>query len=174
MIPSAPSGPTSPETDPDPAKTTYCTVAYPGKKLVQYALMIDAGSTGSRIHVYKFNYCQASPMLEYEVFEQTRPGLSSFKDSPAEAAGSLNSLMDIAVKVVPESLQKCTPVAVKATAGLRLLGSKQSDAILKEVKHHLEGDYPFPLVPDDPVVIMDGKDEGSSRYLFVVGPFSHS
>ena len=160
VIPGIPDGPTSPETDPDPTKTTYCTVPFKGKKLVQYALMIDAGSTGSRIHVYKFNYCSVSPMLEYEVFMQVRPGLSSFKDSPAFAAGSLNPLMDEAVRVVPESLRKCTPLAVKATAGLRMLGVEQSDAILKEVEHHLKGDFPFPLVSKDAVVIMDGKDEG--------------
>jgi guanosine-diphosphatase len=122
--------------------------------------MIDAGSTGSRIHVYKFNYCSPSPMLEYEVFSQTRPGLSSFKNDPKEAAGSLNVLMAEAMRVVPESLRSCTPLAVKATAGLRLLGKKQSQAILKEVEHHLGSDFPFPLIPTDPVVIMDGKDEG--------------
>lgn len=168
---SPPSGPTSPEDDPNPSSTTYCTEAYPGKKLVQYALMIDAGSTGSRIHVYKFNYCHASPMLEYEVFAQTRPGLSSFKTSPKEAAGSLNDLMAEAMRVVPESLRSCTPLAVKATAGLRLLGKKQSKAILKEVEHHLKHDFPFPLVETDPVVIMDGKDEGDFPSSIPPSPF---
>lgn len=166
-----PKGPDSFEHDDDPTRTTYCVKPFdPTKKLVQYALVIDAGSTGSRIHAYKFNYCNAAPMLEYETFKMTRPGLSSFKDSPSKAAGSLNELLDEALRVVPETLRKCTPIAVKATAGLRLLGEKESNAILKEVEHHIRNDYPFPLIEKEPVVVMDGKDEGWSYIVILVVP----
>jgi guanosine-diphosphatase len=127
--------------------------------------MIDAGSTGSRIHIYKFNNCGSSPTYEYEVFKMTQPGLSSFKGRPAAAAESLDVLMDEAVKVVPESLRKCTPVAVKATAGLRLLGPEQSAEILEAVERRLHDNYPFPLQEKDGVVIMDGKDEGVYAWI---------
>ncbi|TFY74501.1 hypothetical protein EWM64_g9511, partial [Hericium alpestre] len=71
--------PSSPESDPDPLKTVHCTSPYkPDAPLVQYALMIDAGSTGSRIHIYKFHNCGPSPTYEYEVFRKARPGLSAF------------------------------------------------------------------------------------------------
>ncbi|KAJ2310346.1 Guanosine-diphosphatase, partial [Coemansia sp. RSA 2704] len=144
----------------------HCDRPHLGKPLVQYVLMLDAGSTGSRIHVYKFNYCKSQPELEGEVFEQIKPGLSSFKEDARGAAASLDSLMDVAMKHVPESLRGCTPVAVKATAGLRMLGSEQSSKILAAVEDHLRRDYPFTLV-ENPVEIMDGKDEGIYAWITV-------
>lgn len=52
--------------------------------------MIDAGSTGSRIRVYNFHSCLASPTFKDEVSLQTYPGLSSFAKEPLEAAKSLD------------------------------------------------------------------------------------
>jgi guanosine-diphosphatase len=153
-------GPTSFETDSNPSSTTFCSVSHnPDKPLVQYALTIDAGSTGSRIHVYKFHNCHAMPSLEYETFKMN-PGLSAFARDPTAAAASLDSLLDEAKRVVPEDMWHCSPVEVKATAGLRLLGAKESEAILDEVRNRLETNYPFVVGSERSVEIMDGKDEG--------------
>ncbi|KAJ3829725.1 nucleoside phosphatase family-domain-containing protein [Lentinula raphanica] len=158
--------PASFEEDPDPSKTTHCSTPYAEHlPLVQYALMIDAGSTGSRIHVYKFNNCGSSPSYEYEVFKQRQPGLSKFAGQPVEAAESLDVLLDEAVRVVPSSLRACTPVAVKATAGLRLLPGSQSKDILDAVAKRIHEKYPFQLHEPDGVVIMDGKDEGVYAWI---------
>ncbi|GAM90663.1 hypothetical protein ANO11243_087080 [Dothideomycetidae sp. 11243] len=142
------------------------------KPLVQFALMVDAGSTGSRIHVYRFNNCGATPELEKEWFEQTAKrkggsGLSAYPDDPEEAAKSLDVLLDVALQNVPKSVQGCTPIAVKATAGLRKLGSEKSDAILKAVRHRLETAYPFPVISAEKggVEVMDGKDEGVYAWI---------
>jgi hypothetical protein len=154
-------GPTSFETDSDPSSTTFCSESHNSEKpLVQYALTIDAGSTGSRIHVYKFNNCHAMPSLEYETFKMTNPGLSAYARDPTAAAASLDSLLDEAKRVVPENMWNCSPVEVKATAGLRLLGAKESEAILDEVRNRLETNYPFVVGSERSVEIMDGKDEG--------------
>jgi guanosine-diphosphatase len=127
--------------------------------------MIDAGSTGSRIHIYKFNNCGSSPSYEYEVFKQRQPGLSGYADAPHEAAKSLDILFDEALRVVPLSMRACTPVAVKATAGLRLLPGSQSKDILDAVTHRINSKYPFALHEPDGVVIMDGKDEGVYAWI---------
>ena len=95
----------------------------------------------------------------------TQPGLSKFADRPEEAAKSLDVLLAEAVKVVPSSLQSCTPVVVKATAGLRLLKPSQSNGILNAVKKHLKTKYPFPLDETNGVAIMDGKDEGVYAWI---------
>ncbi|KAJ1893927.1 Guanosine-diphosphatase, partial [Kickxella alabastrina] len=97
-------------------QSVHCDVPHQGRPLVQYVLMVDAGSTGSRIHVYKFNYCKDHPELEDEIFKQLKPGLSSFGDNAKGAADSLDGLMEAAMKGVPEQLHGCTPIAVKATA----------------------------------------------------------
>lgn len=134
--------------------------------------MIDAGSTGSRIHVYKFNNCGPAPELEDELFKTTPKmdggsGLSAYGNDPEAAAKSLDTLMDAAVAKVPVAYQGCSPIAVKATAGLRNLGPEKSDAILRAVRSRLENSYPFPLVSDDKggVEVMDGKDEGVYAWI---------
>ncbi|EWC48555.1 putative guanosine-diphosphatase [Drechslerella stenobrocha 248] len=131
----------------------------------RYVLMIDAGSSGSRIHVYRFNTCTSTPELEHEDFEMIKGGLSSYGDSPEQAAQSLDVLMDVAVKNVPDNYKSCTPVAVKATAGLRLLGEGKSDAILAAVRKRLETRYPFPVVEGSGVSVMDGSDEGVYAWI---------
>lgn len=134
--------------------------------------MIDAGSTGSRIHVYRFNNCGSTPELENEVFEQTQvkeggSGLSSYREDAEGAARSLDPLLDVALKSVPEEYRSCSPLAVKATAGLRLLGPEMSDKILEAVRYRLETVYPFPVVSREKggVQIMDGSDEGVYAWI---------
>ncbi|KAF7299581.1 hypothetical protein HMN09_00963400 [Mycena chlorophos] len=154
--------PTSFDADADPTTTTYCKKPHSSAEhLVQFGLMLDAGSTGSRIHIYKFNNCGPQPAYEYEVFKMTEPGngLSSFAGRPKAAAASLDILMKEAMRVVPPSLRKCTPVAVRATAGLRLLPGSQSADILEAVTNHLRDNYPFALPTTEAVTIMDGADE---------------
>src|SRR5204862_416348 len=89
------------------------------------------------------------------------------KEDADGAAKSLDPLMDVALKTVPKSYQSCSPVAVKATAGLRLLGEDMSDKILEAVRHRLETKYPFPVVSKEKggVQVMDGKDEGVYAWI---------
>ncbi|GAA5805566.1 hypothetical protein HPULCUR_011085 [Helicostylum pulchrum] len=140
----------------------HCSVAYPGKPIIQYAIMIDAGSSGSRVHIYKFNHCKQYPELENEVFKMISPGLSSY--APQDAADSLHDLLQLAVESVPKDMHHCTPIAVKATAGLRLLGTDKSRDILNAVRKTIEEQYPFPV---NSIEIMEGTDEGVYAWITV-------
>lgn len=167
----------------DPSLTNRCSSAMPvydaqgnRRPLVQYAIMMDAGSTGSRIHVYKFNYCKASPELEFEHFDHIEPGLSSYGANSNAAAQSLRPLLDKALEIIPSSLHRCTPVQLKATAGLRLLGPEHSTAIIDAVRTMLADSYPFPIadginnqgmLTSNGVEIMDGRDEGVFAWITV-------
>ncbi|CAI7805025.1 unnamed protein product [Closterium sp. NIES-53] len=133
----------------------------------KYAVIIDAGSTGSRIHVYQFN-----PKLELmeigddlELFVALKPGLSSFRENAKGAADSLRPLIDKALTVVPEEVRSTTPIRVGATAGLRLLPGDLADNILQAVREMLK-EYPFTFAADS-VKILDGADEGSFAWVTV-------
>ncbi|KAG0324214.1 Guanosine-diphosphatase [Podila humilis] len=152
---------------PSDITSDHCTVAHPGRPLIQYVLMVDAGSSGSRIHAYKFNYCQATAELESEMFEHVEPGLSSYGDNPEEAAKSIDKLMDRAMATIPPFLHARTPIAVKATAGLRMLGHEKSEQVLAAVQHRMETNYPFPIIEKDGVVVMDGSEEGVYAWVTV-------
>jgi Golgi nucleoside diphosphatase len=73
---------------------------------VRFAVVLDAGSTGSRVHVFKFKQHPTEGLkLISDTFEQLKPGLSSFPDDPAGAVDSLKPLLEIAIKTVPKDLQ---------------------------------------------------------------------
>ena len=150
-----------------------CSKSYTSSKpLIQYALMIDAGSTGSRIHVYRFNNCGPTPELEHETFKMTEKrkggaGLSAYKDHPEAAAQSLDPLLETALEAVPDEYKSCSPLAVKATAGLRMVGEEKATAILEAVRTRLETKYPFPVVSReaDGVVVLEGKYEAVYAWI---------
>lgn len=131
---------------------------------LKYAVMIDAGSAGSRLHVYQFQQCKRHDpvvLLDEALFVQTIPGLSAYGEEPEKAADSLEPLLRQSLRTIPRKLHKQTPIAVKATAGLRLLGESQGERILDSVYRRLKKKYPFRIVGGQAgVSIMDGRDEG--------------
>ncbi|EDO16326.1 hypothetical protein Kpol_1059p16 [Vanderwaltozyma polyspora DSM 70294] len=131
----------------------------------QFVVMIDAGSSGSRVHVYEFDVCSQPPTLVRETFEKVQPGLSKYEDNPTAGAKSLDVLLEKALEVIPEKSMRCSPVAVKATAGLRKLGEESAHKILSAVRAHLEDNYPFPIVEDEGVSIMSGEQEGVYAWI---------
>uniref|UniRef100_A0A3Q0RKI5 nucleoside diphosphate phosphatase n=1 Tax=Amphilophus citrinellus TaxID=61819 RepID=A0A3Q0RKI5_AMPCI len=105
---------------------------------VFYGIMFDAGSTGTRIHIYKFiqkDPGKCLPVLVNEMYHAVKPGLSSYKDDPEEGGNTIRQLLKIAKKTVPEDDWRRTPVVLKATAGLRLLPEDKARALLREVRH---------------------------------------
>lgn len=98
-------------------------------------MLIDAGSTGTRIHVLRCAarlglHPAAPPSIEmlWPHLHQA-PGLSAY-GNPADAAASLRPLLEFAYRAVPEALHARTPVHLLATAGLRLLPPEAATAIL--------------------------------------------
>ncbi|KAG0460847.1 hypothetical protein HPP92_021144 [Vanilla planifolia] len=133
-----------------------------------YAVIFDAGSSGSRVHVYCFDgNLDLIPIgQEIELFLQKKPGLSSYAKDPKEAANSLTSLLEKAESVVPAELRAKTPVRVGATAGLRQLGAETSEQILQAVRDLLNERSSLNSKPDW-VTVLDGTQEGAFQWVTI-------
>ncbi|KAJ1433198.1 Nucleoside phosphatase GDA1/CD39 [Sesbania bispinosa] len=134
--------------------------------ITSYAVIFDAGSTGSRVHVFHFD--QNLDLLhigeDVEFYDKIKPGLSAYADNPEEAAESLIPLLEKAESVVPVDMHPKTPLRLGATAGLRLLDGNASELILQAVRDMFSNRSTLNVQPDA-VAIIDGTQEGS--YLWV-------
>uniref|UniRef100_A0A1A9Z9D0 nucleoside diphosphate phosphatase n=1 Tax=Glossina pallidipes TaxID=7398 RepID=A0A1A9Z9D0_GLOPL len=143
----------------------------------QYAVIVDAGSTGSRVLAYKFNrsFIDNKLVLAEELFKERKPGLSSFADNPEKAALSIKLLLDEAKAFIPKEKWSSTPLLLKATAGLRLLPHSKAENLLNVVRDLFTKSV-F-SVDIDAVEIMDGTDEGIFSWFtvnFLLGRLSKS
>ena len=87
-----------------------------------YALVIDAGSTGSRGFVFEFGLDQHGGRLVASMKgKKVTPGLSSFVDHPADAIEYLMPTFLDAAQIIPKNRHMSTNVYIKGTAGMRLL-----------------------------------------------------
>ena len=113
-----------------------------------YGLTIDAGSTGTRIYVYKWPAWQTGnrdfiePTFDPGWVHHVSPGVNSYIDRPSDAGASLAPLLDFAVKTlknqsVLESQFSRFHIYLKATAGMRLLSSMQRDQIIRSLRQTL-------------------------------------
>ncbi|KAJ4851303.1 Apyrase 2 [Turnera subulata] len=133
-----------------------------------FAVIFDAGSSGSRVHVFCFDHnLDLVPIgKDLELFLQIQPGLSAYAKDPSAAAFSLSSLLDKAEAAVPRELRSKTPVRVGATAGLRALGADASDRILQAVRDFLR-DRSTLKSEADAVTVLDGSQEGSYQWVTI-------
>ncbi|XP_058540661.1 ectonucleoside triphosphate diphosphohydrolase 6 isoform X2 [Neofelis nebulosa] len=133
---------------------------------VFYGIMFDAGSTGTRVHIFQFaRQPGETPTLTHETFKALKPGLSAYADDVEKSTSGIQELLDVAKKDVPFDFWKATPLVLKATAGLRLLPGEKAQKLLQKVKEVFKAS-PF-LVGDDCVSIMNGTDEGVSAWITV-------
>jgi apyrase len=139
----------------------------------RYGLMIDAGSSGTRLYVYLWlnRTGPAVPALQIPgaVYSaKIVPGIGSFVSNASAAGTSLLPLLAFARQQVPSELYNSTPIFLKATAGMRELNNSNPVAaglIMKSVNTTLSASG-FLFGPDSARII-PGTEEAISTWLTV-------
>ncbi|RWS11914.1 ectonucleoside triphosphate diphosphohydrolase 5-like protein, partial [Dinothrombium tinctorium] len=152
--------------------TQHVTIIEPIKvnKSRRHAIVFDAGSTGTRIHVFEFSEGHSLPsdlLLETEHFNQVKPGLSSYNAKPYQAVLSLIPLLKVANLVIPKQERHQTPILLKATAGLRLLKMHEANSIITTVDDFLRRLQPSYKFEENAISILDGESEGIYAWLTI-------
>jgi len=141
---------------------------------IDQVLVFDAGSSGTRIHV--FNIAPAGdptkahvPRIDLSVRpEQTykvKPGLSSFaerEDLPG-VQKNIEELVKFADNFVPKDRRATTPTLLKATAGLRSVPQFKAQAVLQRIRETLSATG-YRVEPEW-VDIIKGKEEGGLAWV---------
>ena len=140
----------------------------------EYAILFDAGSSGTRMEIYRFlasgRTMKPSDILELNPSSaKVKPGLSSLADDPSRVEEYMTPLLESAKNTIPEDKQSSTPIFLLATAGMRLLPEDQADAILNEVRKLFndKDKCPFMFQNDNDARIITGQAEGIYSWVTV-------
>ncbi|KAG6485959.1 hypothetical protein ZIOFF_054526 [Zingiber officinale] len=133
----------------------------------KYSIVVDGGSTGSRIHVFAYRSGWGSlPALDTGLSASMKvsPGLSSYSSNPDTAGKSLAELLEFAKVKVPPEVWEDTEVRLMATAGLRLLDASVVNRILESCRKVLRSSaFRF---QDDWASVISGRYDCSDEGIY--------
>ncbi|KAJ3269579.1 Golgi apyrase [Terramyces sp. JEL0728] len=106
----------------------------------RYCVVIDAGSSGSRVYVYTWDSPSSASKSVIGIakpsggaFEKKiKPGISSLAHDPSRVSSYIEPLLEFAAASVPYELHPITPIYLYATAGLRLVEETAREALLSK------------------------------------------
>ncbi|XP_042488663.1 probable apyrase 6 isoform X2 [Macadamia integrifolia] len=129
----------------------------------KFGVVIDGGSTGTRIHVFKFLINEKGvPVYDFgkEGLSSLRvnPGLSSYSADPESSGDSLLDLIEFAKGRIPKDYWGDTEIRLMATAGLRRLDVNVQERIMESCRRFLSSSgFKF---QNDWASVISGSDEG--------------
>ncbi|CAH9119894.1 unnamed protein product [Cuscuta europaea] len=137
-----------------------------------YAIVVDGGSTGTRIHVFEYEVKNGIPVSNFRGnglhSMKVNPGLSAYAEEPEMAESAINELVAFGKKAVPREFWGRTRIRLMATAGMRLLDSEVQDRILGVCRKVLKGSG-F-MFQDEWASVISGSDEGV--YAWVIANYA--
>ncbi|NWR76753.1 ENTP4 diphosphohydrolase, partial [Centropus unirufus] len=154
---------------------------------LNYGIVVDCGSSGSRIFVYCWPRHNGNPhdLLDIKqmrdknrkpVVMKIKPGISEFASSPEKVSDYISPLLSFAAEHVPRVKHKETPLYILCTAGMRILPESQQKAILEDLLTDIPVHFDF-LFSDSHAEVISGKQEGVYAWIginFVLGRFEHT
>ncbi|KAG8441041.1 hypothetical protein GDO86_006687 [Hymenochirus boettgeri] len=154
---------------------------------LSYGIVVDCGSSGSRIFVYCWPQHNGNPheLLDIKqmrdqnrktVVMKIKPGISELSNTPEKASDYISPLLNFAASHIPKNKHKETPLYILCTAGLRVLTETQQEAILEDLRTDIPVHYDF-LFSDSHAEVISGKQEGVYAWIginFVLGRFDHN
>lgn len=153
----------------------------------RYAVMIDAGSSGSRVHIYVWpphsgdlrqllQIRMLHDELGKDVMAKIVPGLSSCAANTSSGFSYIQPLLNFAAEHIPSEKHKETPLFILATAGMRLLPKETQEAILNNLRINIPLHFSF-LFSSNHVQVITGKEEGIYSWIainYLLGRFDHT
>ncbi|XXG69549.1 hypothetical protein AAC387_Pa06g2387 [Persea americana] len=135
-----------------------------------FGIVIDGGSTGTRIHVFEFSAEGGIPVLEMVgsgesvvVSMKVSPGLSDYAEDVDGAGRSIAELLEFGKGKVPKERWEETEVRLMATAGLRRLEVAAQERVLESCRRVLRSSgFRF---QDDWASVISGSDEGIYAWI---------
>uniref|UniRef100_A0A8C8VDJ4 nucleoside-triphosphate phosphatase n=1 Tax=Pelusios castaneus TaxID=367368 RepID=A0A8C8VDJ4_9SAUR len=153
---------------------------------LNYGIVVDCGSSGSRVFVYFWPPHNGNPhdLLDIKqmrdqssqpVVKKIKPGISVVAAMPDQASHYMRPLLSFAAAHVPVTKHKETPLYILCTAGMRLLPERQQAAILEDLVKNVPLEFDF-LFSESHTEVISGKQEGVYAWIginFVLGRFDH-
>ncbi len=127
--------------------TPKYTSKLPINENVHYSLVVDAGSSGSRMYVYKVEPGQDGNLLSIKMLgsKKVKPGVSEFEKNPEAGVKNIQELLKYAKEIVEPGFQKQTTLHLLATAGMRLYSKDTRSRIMNKISKVIrdEGSFDF-------------------------------
>lgn len=135
-----------------------------------YGIVIDAGSTGSRLHVFSWNASSASARLPVNLSIPIQIAADEYDVEPGISDPQGLALLDDIIEhgkneLAGKDLSKI-PIFLKATAGMRILPSAERESIMTTVRSKLANSG-FQWICDSQARVISGEEEGVFGWISV-------
>jgi Golgi apyrase len=147
----------------------------------KFAVVIDAGSSGSRVQIYSWKYpntFSGSFHDKLPVIEKgdplgnnwqlkVNPGISSFSSNMENLPSYIENLLYFALSVVPKQFHSDSPIYLYATAGMRLLTEDERRKILEKTCEIMKNSPLMLTDCDSQIKVISGEYEALYGWLSV-------